>query len=582
MNKELVVGIKAVAAERALDTNVIFEAIEAALASTYRNRNGLLSNVVAKVDRVTGESNLFVEKEVTDEVLDDRTMINFEDAHEVSPEAEEGDLVLIEIQPEDISRIAVQTAKQVIIQHIREAERNIIYQTYKDRVGEIISAQVRSVDSMSNTVTVTVNDRSEFVLKREEQIPNDRLRRGDYIKLYVEKVEKDNRGPYVKLSRTHRNLLRRLLEQEIPELREGIVEIKNIVREPGARSKVAVIATVDNVDPVGSCVGLRGVRIKNIVSELAGERIDVVEWSEEPHIYILNAISPAKATGVVLHEDGANRTATVVAADDQLSLAIGRSGQNARLTARLTGWRIDIKSESEAQSEGIDLFELQQNMIKHDQLAVASRRLARSQSESADSLQRAARIVAGRDGAATDGTDKPDALSGVLQDALGLGQPPTSDAEEKWQSAAQESARPAEFVPSVPVDEAFREAAQKALEQMSYEEYTENLQQQNEAVAAEAETPGDTPDTLSEEELPAVITADMLRARRDATRTGAQSLADMEIPPELLAGYEMDAPPDSQAKEEDEDESRRRVAGPRPQRREGSPNAARFDELLDE
>ena len=582
MNKELVVGIKAVAAERALDTNVIFEAIEAALASTYRNRNGLLSNVVAKVDRVTGESNLFVEKEVTDEVLDDRTMINFEDAHEVSPEAEEGDLVLIEIQPEDISRIAVQTAKQVIIQHIREAERNIIYQTYKDRVGEIISAQVRSVDSMSNTVTVTVNDRSEFVLKREEQIPNDRLRRGDYIKLYVEKVEKDNRGPYVKLSRTHRNLLRRLLEQEIPELREGIVEIKNIVREPGARSKVAVIATVDNVDPVGSCVGLRGVRIKNIVSELAGERIDVVEWSEEPHIYILNAISPAKATGVVLHEDGANRTATVVAADDQLSLAIGRSGQNARLTARLTGWRIDIKSESEAQSEGIDLFELQQNMIKHDQLAVASRRLARSQSESADSLQRAARIVAGRDGAATDGTDKPDALSGVLQDALGLGQPPTSDAEEKWQSAAQESARPAEFVPSVPVDEAFREAAQKALEQMSYEEYTENLQQQNEAVAAEAETPGDTPDTLSEEELPAVITADMLRARRDATRTGAQSLADMEIPPELLAGYEMDAPSDSQAKEEDEDESRRRVAGPRPQRREGSPNAARFDELLDE
>ena len=582
MNKELVVGIKAVAAERALDTNVIFEAIEAALASTYRNRNGLLSNVVAKVDRVTGESNLFVEKEVTDEVLDDRTMINFEDAHAVSPEAEEGDLVLIEIQPEDISRIAVQTAKQVIIQHIREAERNIIYQTYKDRVGEIISAQVRSVDSMSNTVTVTVNDRSEFVLKREEQIPNDRLRRGDYIKLYVEKVEKDNRGPYVKLSRTHRNLLRRLLEQEIPELREGIVEIKNIVREPGARSKVAVIATVDNVDPVGSCVGLRGVRIKNIVSELAGERIDVVEWSEEPHIYILNAISPAKATGVVLHEDGANRTATVVAADDQLSLAIGRSGQNARLTARLTGWRIDIKSESEAQSEGIDLFELQQNMIKHDQLAVASRRLARSQSESADSLQRAARIVAGRDGAATDGTDKPDALSGVLQDALGLGQPPTSDAEEKWQSAAQESARPAEFVPSVPVDEAFREAAQKALEQMSYEEYTENLQQQNEAVAAEAETPGDTPDTLSEEELPAVITADMLRARRDATRTGAQSLADMEIPPELLAGYEMDAPSDSQAKEEDEDESRRRVAGPRPQRREGSPNAARFDELLDE
>ncbi len=581
MNKELVVGIKAVAAERALDTNVIFEAIEAALASTYRNRNGLLSNVVAKVDRVTGESSLFVEKEVTDEVLDDRTMINFEDAYTVDPAAEEGDLVLIEIQPEDITRIAVQTAKQVIIQHIREAERNIIYQTYKDRVGEIISAQVRSVDSMSNTVTVTVNDRSEFVLKREEQIPNDRLRRGDYIKLYVEKVEKDNRGPYVKLSRTHRNLLRRLLEQEIPELREGIVEIKNIVREPGARSKVAVIATVDNVDPVGSCVGLRGVRIKNIVSELAGERIDVVEWSEEPHTYILNAISPAKATGVILHEDGTNRTATVVAADDQLSLAIGRSGQNARLTARLTGWRIDIKSESEARSEGIDLFELQQNMIKHDQLAVASRHLARSQAASVDSLQRAARILADRDEASAEGADKPDALSDVLQDALG--KPLVSEAEEKWQSAAQESAQPAEIGPAVSVDDAFREAAQKALEQMSYEEYTESLQQQHEA---ETETAAleDAPAVVPEEELPAIITADMLRARRDATRTDAQSLADMEIPPELLAGYEMDAGRGNRSAEEeaDEDESKRRSAGPRTKRRESSPNAARFDDLLDE
>ncbi len=576
MNKELVVGIKAVAAERALDTDIIFEAIEAALASTYRNRNGVLSNVVAKVDRATGDSSLFVEKEVTDEVLDDRTMICFEDAREVDPNAEEGDLVLIEIQPADISRIAVQTAKQVIIQHIREAERNIIYQTYKDRVGEIISAQVRSVDSMSNTVTVTVNERSEFVLKREEQIPNDRLRRGDYVKLYVEKVEKDNRGPYVKLSRTHRNLLRRLLEQEIPELRDGIVEIKNIVREPGARSKIAVIATVDNVDPVGSCVGMRGVRIKNIVSELAGERIDVVEWSEEPHIYILNAISPAKATGVVLHEDGVNRTATVVAADDQLSLAIGSSGQNARLTARLTGWRIDIKSESEAQSEGIDLFELQQNMIKHDQLAVASRRLARSQSESADSLRRAARVLADRDGAAAD-ADKPDALSGVLQDALG--KPVVTDAEAKWQSAAQESARSADFAPSVPVpvDEAFREAAQKALERMSYEEYTETLQQQGEAKTTEG-----TGITPSEEELPAIITADMLRARRDVAQSGTQSLADMEIPPELLAGYEGAAVPDSKSPEENEgdDESKRRAA--RSPRRASSPNATRFDELLDE
>lgn len=575
MNKDLVVGIKAVAAERALDTDIIFEAIEAALASTYRNRNGLLSNVVAKVDRITGDSSLFVEKEVTDDVIDDRTMIAFEEAHELNPEAEEGDLVLVSIQPDDISRIAVQTAKQVIIQHIREAERNIIYQTYKDRVGEIISAQVRSVDSMSNTVTVTVNDRSEFVLKREEQIPNDRLRRGDYIKLYVEKVEKDNRGPYVKLSRTHRNLLRRLLEQEIPELREGIVEIKNIVREPGARSKVAVIATVDNVDPVGSCVGMRGARIKNIVSELAGERIDVVEWSEEPHTYILNAISPAKATGVVLHDDGTSRTATVVAADDQLSLAIGRSGQNARLTARLTGWRIDIKSETEAQGEGIDLFDLQQSMIKHDQLAVASRRLARTQSESADSLQRAARLLAGSDEKA-ESPEKADALSEVLQDALG--KQTVEPSEEKWQAAVQEGlGQPPEATPPVPVDDAFREAAQKALERMSYEEYTESLHQQQ-----DAQTLGEGKVDGQDEELPEVITADMLKARLSLADAERPSLEDIEIPPELLAGYEGDLGLNQPTEEEQEEANRRRPGGARGSRKTDSPNAARYDELLDE
>ena len=566
MSKELVAGIKAVAADRGLEAGVIFEAIEAALATTYRNRNGLLSNVVAKVDRLSGESHLFVEKEVEEDVLDERTMISPADAAAIDPDAELGDLVLIEFQPEDISRIAVQTAKQVIIQRIREAERDIVYQTFKDRVGEMISAQVRSVDNLSNTATVTVNDRSELLLKREEQIPHDRMRRGDYIKLYVEKVEKDNRGPYVKLSRTHRNLLRRLLEQEIPELREGIVEIKNIVREPGARSKVAVIATVENVDPVGSCVGMKGLRIKNIVSELAGERIDVVEWSEEPHIYILNAISPAKASGVVLHEDGNHRTATVVAADDQLSLAIGRSGQNARLAARLTGWRIDIKSESEAQAEGIDLFELQQNMIKHDQLAVASRRLARTRGEAADSLDRAARLLAERPAAEA---ERPDVLrEALLQDALAP--KPTDAVEEKWRAATHEQS--ADAAPAAPVDDTFREAAQKALEQMSYEEFRDRRQKE-------------TPKPDAPEELPAVITADMLKARMAAGRAANdQDLSGIEIPPELLAGYDLGA---AQAGSDDGDDGddekpKTRAAASQRRRREDSPNAARFDELLDE
>ncbi len=563
MNKELVAGIKAVAADRGLDASIIFEAIEAALATTYRNRNGLLSNVVAKVDRLSGESHLFVEKEVEEDVLDERTMISPADAAAIDPDAELGDLVLIEFQPEDISRIAVQTAKQVIIQRIREAERDIVYQTFKDRVGEMISAQVRSVDNLSNTATVTVNDRSELLLKREDQIPHDRMRRGDYIKLYVEKVEKDNRGPYVKLSRTHRNLLRRLLEQEIPELREGIVEIRNIVREPGARSKVAVIATVENVDPVGSCVGMKGLRIKNIVSELAGERIDVVEWSEEPHIYILNAISPAKASGVVLHEDGNHRTATVVAADDQLSLAIGRSGQNARLAARLTGWRIDIKSESEAQAEGIDLFELQQNMIKHDQLAVASRRLARTRGEASDSLDRAARLLAERPAAEA---ERPDVLrEALLQDALAP--KPTAAVEEKWRAATHEQS--ADAAPAAPVDDTFREAAQKALEQMSYEEFRDSRQKE-------------TPKPDAQEELPAVITADMLKARMAAgSAANDQDLSGIEIPPELLAGYDLGA---AQAGSDDGDDEKpkTRSAASQRRRREDSPNAARFDELLDE
>ena len=568
MSKELVAGIKAVAADRGLEAGVIFEAIEAALATTYRNRNGLLSNVVAKVDRLSGESHLFVEKEVEEDVLDERTMISPADAAAIDPDAELGDLVLIEFQPEDISRIAVQTAKQVIIQRIREAERDIVYQTFKDRVGEMISAQVRSVDNLSNTATVTVNDRSELLLKREDQIPSDRMRRGDYIKLYVEKVEKDNRGPYVKLSRTHRNLLRRLLEQEIPELREGIVEIKNIVREPGARSKVAVIATVENVDPVGSCVGMKGLRIKNIVSELAGERIDVVEWSEEPHIYILNAISPAKASGVVLHEDGNHRTATVVAADDQLSLAIGKSGQNARLAARLTGWRIDIKSESEAQAEGIDLFELQQNMIKHDQLALASRRLARTRGEASDSLDRAARLLAERPAA---DTERPDVLrEALLQDALAP--KPLDAVEEKWRAATHEQS--ADAAPAAPVDDTFREAAQKALEQMSYEEFRDSRQK---------ETAPSKPD--AQEELPAVITADMLKARRAAGgAANDQDLSGIEIPPELLAGYDLGAAQaGSDAGDEGDDEKpKTRAAASQRRRREDSPNAARFDELLDE
>lgn len=568
MNKELVAGIKAVAAERGLDANIIFEAIEAALVSTYKNKDGVLSNVVASMDRHTGEFQMFAEKEVigddelTDGLFDDRTMISESDAQAYG-EVEIGDLVRIEFYPEDISRVAVQTAKQVILQRIREAERDIIYQMFKDRVGEVVSAQVRSVDAHAKTVAVTMNDRSEFVLKRDEQIPNDRLRRGDYVKLYVERVEKDNRGPYVKLSRTHRNLLRRLLEQEIPELREGTIEIKNIVREPGARSKVAVIATIEHIDAVGACVGMKGSRIKNIVNELAGERIDVVEWSDEPHTFIVNAISPAKATGVILHEEGEHPTATVVAADDQLSLAIGKSGQNARLAARLTGWRIDIKSESDAQAEGIDLFELQQNMMKHDELATASRRLAKQQAPGLDPLDLAAKRLSEQ--------DAPDILQDALQRTRS-DQPQVDAFEEKWREA-QEQLPSLEPSTGEEADDIFRQAAQKALSEMSYEEYTERKE------AGQDEPEPEVEETAVPEEPATPLTADMLRARRKAEgRSGPLNLDEIEVPAELLAGY-MEA----EAAPVDEEEPETGGRGQRREPRRGdSPDARRYEDLMDE
>lgn len=568
MNKELVAGIKAVAAERGLDANIIFEAIEAALVSTYKNKDGVLSNVVASMDRRTGEFQMFAEKEVigddelADGLFDDRTMISESDAQAYG-EVEIGDLVRIEFYPEDISRVAVQTAKQVILQRIREAERDIIYQMFKDRVGEVVSAQVRSVDAHAKTVAVTMNDRSEFVLKRDEQIPNDRLRRGDYVKLYVERVEKDNRGPYVKLSRTHRNLLRRLLEQEIPELREGTIEIKNIVREPGARSKVAVIATIEHIDAVGACVGMKGSRIKNIVNELAGERIDVVEWSDEPHTFIVNAISPAKATGVILHEEGEHPTATVVAADDQLSLAIGKSGQNARLAARLTGWRIDIKSESDAQAEGIDLFELQQNMMKHDELATANRRLAERQAPGLDPLDLAAKRLSEQ--------DAPDILQDALQRTRS-DQPQVDAFEEKWREA-QEQLPSLEPSAGEEADDIFRQAAQKALSEMSYEEYTERKE------AGQDEPEPEVEESAVPEEPTTPMTADMLRARRKAEgRSGPLNLDEIEVPAELLAGY-MEA----EAAPVDEEEPETGGRGQRREPRRGdSPDARRYEDLMDE
>jgi N utilization substance protein A len=354
MKSELIMAVNQICAEKDLPKQVILGAIEEALMHAYR-RNYASNNAVvqAKIDPDTGELRVLCEKTVAEEVQDAGVEISLADARKLDPKIEIGGTVYIEKTPGDFGRIAAQTAKQVILQRIHEAERDAIYDIYHQKEGELITGTVQSIDYRSNQVTITLGKKTEGVLAGEDQLPNDKYRIGQNVRCLMAEVAKGARGPQIRLSRTHRNMLRRLLEREIPEIFSGTVEIKGIAREPGQRSKVAVAALQSGVDPVGSCVGMKGTRIQNIVDELGGEKIDVIEWSGDSRQLIANALSPARPTETVLLEDGDARTAIVIVPDRQLSLAIGKEGQNARLAAKLTGWRIDIKSETEAASEGI-------------------------------------------------------------------------------------------------------------------------------------------------------------------------------------------------------------------------------------
>lgn len=325
------------------------EAIEAALISAYKKTaQGTAQFVSVTVDPNSGKPHVFAEKEVVDDVKDERTQITLAQARRLDPKISIGDVVKVDVTPEDFGRIAAQTAKQVILQRIREAERDQLFSTYSEREGEIVQGVVQTVEPTEITIAL---DKVEARLPKKEQIPKERYFPGQRLRVYIVEVKKTNKGPEITVSRTHRNMLRRLLELEVPEIFNGAVEIKAIAREAGSRSKVAVAARQDGIDPVGACVGLRGVRIQALVNELGGEKIDIIEWSPDPAIFIAKALSPAVVMSVQL-EDGPNgKTANVVVPDKQLSLAIGKEGQNARLAAKLTGWRIDIKSESEAQAE---------------------------------------------------------------------------------------------------------------------------------------------------------------------------------------------------------------------------------------
>lgn len=354
MKNEFILAFNEVLEEKQLPKDIILQALEAAMVSAYR-RDVNASNaqhVECRIDPETGRVRIFAEKEVVDAVQDERTEVSLADALQADANAQVGGMVIVESTPENFGRVAAQTARQVIQQRLREAERDTQLEHFSRQVGEIISGIVQAISPTG--ITLGLDMKAEGIIPPNQQVRGERVRLHDRVQALLVEVKQTNRGPQIILSRSHRNFLRRLLENEVPEIYHGMVEIRSIAREPGQRSKVAVAALQPAVDPVGACVGIRGVRIQAIVRELNDEKIDVIEWNPDPALYISKALSPARVTGVFLNDQSKGaKTATVVVPEDQLSLAIGRDGQNARLAAKLTGWRIDIKSLPEAASDAL-------------------------------------------------------------------------------------------------------------------------------------------------------------------------------------------------------------------------------------
>ena len=396
MRNDFLSAIKQICDERNLPQAVVLEAVETALISAYKRDFGSASNIRAQIDLHSGQASIFAEKQVVDAVEDERYQISLAEARRIDPQAEMGSTVLLEATPTDFGRIAAQTAKQIILQRIREAERDVLYETYTEHKGEIVNGTVQRVSDRAITINL---GRVQAMLPHSEQIRTEHYMVGDRISAYVLEVRKSNRGPQVIVSRAHRNMLRRLLELEVPEIFNGTVEIKHIAREAGSRSKVAVWATQEGIDPVGACVGMRGVRIQSVVRALSGEKIDVVQWDPDEQTFVAKALSPAKVLYVSLHEDRerGGKTATVSVPDGQLSLAIGRQGQNARLAAKLTGWRIDIKSASEAALEELRRTQMRElrEKTKGDLLAMAEELLRQQEGELSllEGIERSGRIA---------------------------------------------------------------------------------------------------------------------------------------------------------------------------------------------
>jgi N utilization substance protein A len=356
MSSELLDALTVLEREKGISKDVLLEAIEAALISAYKRNFNQAQNVRIDINAQTGTMRVFARKEVVDEVFDPRLEISLDEAKAINPQYDVEDVVEIEVTPKDFGRIAAQTAKQVVTQRVREAERGVIYSDFIDREEDIMTGIVQRQDSRFIYVNL---GKIEALLPQSEQMPTEQYHPHDRIKVFITKVEKTTKGPQIFVSRTHPGLLKRLFEIEVPEIYDGTVEILSVAREAGDRSKIAVHSENPEVDPVGSCVGQKGQRVQAVVNELKGEKIDIVRWSEDPVEYVANSLSPSKVVKVIVSE--ADKATTVVVPDFQLSLAIGKRGQNARLAAKLTGWKIDIKSESEAREDGVPLDEDEDN-----------------------------------------------------------------------------------------------------------------------------------------------------------------------------------------------------------------------------
>ncbi len=353
MNSEFISAIADLEKEKGISKELLIDAIEQALVSAYKKNYGTSDNVRVDIDRETGDINVYMKMEIVDEVENDMLQISIDEAREIDPRYEVGDSIEYQVTPRDFGRIAAQTAKQVVVQRIREAERGVIYDDYISRQNEIITGIIQRISNGTVFMSLGRTGRTEGILSVNEQVPGEEYYMNQRLKVYIMDVKKTTKGgPQVFLSRSHPGLVKRLFELEVPEIQEGVVEIMNIAREAGSRTKIAVYAHDEEVDPVGACVGTRGSRVQAVVDELNGEKIDIIPWSDDPAELISNVLSPAKVEEVYLSDT--ERAATVVVPDYQLSLAIGKEGQNVRLAAKLCGWKIDIKSHTQFYEGGYE------------------------------------------------------------------------------------------------------------------------------------------------------------------------------------------------------------------------------------